>query len=109
MLLISKSKSKIVELKRVLNTEFDMKDLCNAKRILSMVIERNRKDNMLKVHQSSYLYKAVDKFGLSNSKFVNIPLADHFVLSKLQCPVNKSEMIQMEEVPGLILLILYLY
>ena len=41
----------------------------------------------------------MDKFGLLNSKFVKIPLAGHFVLSKLQCPVNESKMIQMEEVP----------
>ena len=43
MLLISKSKSKICELKKILNTEFYMKDLGNAKKILGMNIERKRK------------------------------------------------------------------
>ena len=43
MLHISKSKSKICELKKILNIEFDMKDLGNAKKILGMNIERNRK------------------------------------------------------------------
>ena len=99
MLLISNSKSKICELKMVLNTEFDMKDLGNAKRILGMVIERDREHNMLKVHQSSYLHKAVSKFGVLNSKMVAVPLAGLFVLSKLQCPVNESEFLQMEEIP----------
>ena len=45
MLLISKSKSKICELKKILNTDFYMKDLGNAKKILGMNIERNRKGN----------------------------------------------------------------
>ena len=47
------------------------------------------------MHQSAYLKKVVSKFGLLNCK----PLASHFILSKLQCPVNDSEILEMEDIP----------
>ena len=50
ILLINKSKSKISELKSMLNTNFDMKDLGPARKVLGMVIERNRSKNNLKIH-----------------------------------------------------------
>ena len=50
ILLISKSKSKISELKSMLNTNFDMKDLGPTRKVLGMVIERNRSKNCLKIH-----------------------------------------------------------
>ena len=53
MLLISQSK--ISELKLILNAEFDMKDLGNARKILGMMIDRDRLKNKLKIHQYSYL------------------------------------------------------
>ena len=99
MLLISKSKPKIDELKRILSSEFDMKDLGKAKKILGMFIERNRDNGSLKIHQSSYLLKTVSKFGVSNAKLVSVPLAGHFILSKSQCPKSESEWLQMENVP----------
>ena len=57
-----------------------MKDLGHAKKILGMVIERNRSTNMLKIQQTDYLHKAISKFGVSNCKPVSVPLAGHFVL-----------------------------
>ena len=99
ILLISKSKSKITELKSMLNTNFDMKDLGPARKILGMVIERNRGKNLLKIHQHDYLLKAVQKFGMSNCKTVNTPLGGHFILSKAQCPSSDSEKLKMELIP----------
>jgi len=66
----------------MLNTNFDMKDLGPARKILGMVIERNRSKKLLKIHQHDYLLKAVQKFGMSNCKPVNTPLGGHFILSK---------------------------
>lgn len=53
MLLISKLKSKIDELKEILGVEFDMKDLRIVKKILGMVIDREKSKNKLKIHQST--------------------------------------------------------
>lgn len=99
MLLISKSKSKIIELKVRLNSEFDMKDLGVAKKILGMFINRDRSKSTLKIHQKSYLQKLVSKFGMYDCKHVSMPLANHFVLSQSQCPKSPAKTIQMETVP----------
>lgn len=50
MLLISKSKFKIDELKKILGAEFDMKDLGIGKKILGMVIDRDKSKTKLKIH-----------------------------------------------------------
>ena len=41
-------------MKDLLKFEFDMKDLENAKKILGMVIKRNRPENRLNVSQEAY-------------------------------------------------------
>ncbi|XP_031285901.1 secreted RxLR effector protein 161-like [Pistacia vera] len=99
MLLISRSKSRIQDLKKKLSSEFDMKDLGNAKKILGMVISRDRRNNCLKLEQSAYLHKLVNKFSMADSKSVSMPLANHFMLSKDQCPKTEAEMIKMNDIP----------
>ena len=99
MLIISKSKSLICKLKEKLSAEFEMKDLGNAKKIIGMQIDRNRHKCELRVHQCSYMHKLVEKFGMADAKPVTIPLANHFTLSKSQCPRTELEMIKMEHIP----------
>ncbi|GAB2269654.1 hypothetical protein Dimus_038780 [Dionaea muscipula] len=101
MLLISKSISLIEKFKHKLNSEFDMKDLGHAKKILGMEIERDRKLGELKLHQTSYIKRVCSKFKIDNSKPVSLPLAGHFILSKLQSPKTDSEKLKMESVPYL--------
>ena len=83
----------------MLSTNFDMKDLGPATKILGMTIERNRGNFSLKVHQNDYLMKTVKKFGMHICKPVSVPLAGHFVLTKSQIPTSNSEVIKMENVP----------
>ena len=61
ILIISKSKEKISELKAMLNTNFDTKDLGSARKILGMIIERDRSKSSLKIQQHDYLIKAVQR------------------------------------------------
>ena len=76
-----------------------MKDFGCARKILGMMIDRDRNRSKLKIHQYSYLHKSVLKFGLSTCKSVSVPLAAHFILSKGQCPSIESEQIQMDNIP----------
>ncbi|CAM8981667.1 unnamed protein product [Rhodiola kirilowii] len=76
-----------------------MKDLGKARKILGMIIERNRSDRFLKIHQKPYLEKVIAKYGNMNSKSVKVPLAPHFLLSKSQSPKTDSEIVRMETVP----------
>ncbi|CAM8931648.1 unnamed protein product [Rhodiola kirilowii] len=70
-----------------------------VRKILGMIIERNRDMHWLKVHQRPYLERLVSKYGLKDCKSVPVPLAPHFVLSKSQCPKSNSEYFKMEHVP----------
>ncbi|CAM8990842.1 unnamed protein product [Rhodiola kirilowii] len=99
ILLISKSVNKIQKLKKDLSREFKMKDLGKARKILGMIIERNRNDCFLEIHQKPYLEKVIAKYGNLNSKPVKVPLAPHFLLSKSQSPKTDSEIVRMEIVP----------
>ncbi|KAK0606790.1 hypothetical protein LWI29_004429 [Acer saccharum] len=71
MLIASKEMSRIIDLKEKLKSEFDMKDLGNAKMILGMEIVRIRKENSLCLKQTNYLNKLVDRFAMRNCKPAN--------------------------------------
>ena len=62
----SKSMQDIQELKQKLNSEFEMKDLGEEKRILGMEMVRDRKNRKLFLTQSSYLKKVVQKLTCIN-------------------------------------------
>ena len=76
-----------------------MKDLGPVKKILGMIVERNRSKSKLKIHQHDYLLKTVKKIGMIECKSVSLPLAGHFILSKSQCPSYESEYLKMENIP----------
>lgn len=58
MLMVAKHMSNIDEVKKMLEREFDMKDLGPAKRILGMDIERDRAGGVLKLSQSRYVRRS---------------------------------------------------
>lgn len=60
-------------MKDLLNSEFDMKDYGSAKKILGMVITRDRSENKLVISQEAYLNKVKTKFGMKRTKSVNEP------------------------------------
>ncbi|KAL2465401.1 Reverse transcriptase Ty1/copia-type domain-containing protein [Abeliophyllum distichum] len=99
MLLISSCANQIKRLKSDLFSEFDMKDLGNAKRILGMEIIRNKDLLELKLNQTPYIHKILDRFAMSNAKEVNIPLGNHFIISKDNCPKSKEQLAEMKNVP----------
>jgi len=74
-----------------------MKDLGPARKVLGMVIERNKSTSCLKIHQYDYLLKVVQKFGMSSCKLVNIHLGGHFILFKSQYPSSDSEKLKKEK------------
>ncbi|CAM8943858.1 unnamed protein product [Rhodiola kirilowii] len=99
MLIVCKDLAAINDLKFQLNTNFEMKDLGSAKRIIGMQIKRIRKNNQLFLSQSYYLAKVVETFEMDKAKLVLTPVAGHFKLSKDQEPQNKEEKTYMERVP----------
>ncbi|KAH9743535.1 hypothetical protein KPL70_003339 [Citrus sinensis] len=99
MLIACKVREEIEALKHMLNSEFDMKDLGHAKKILGMEITRDRRKGTMFLSQKKYLEKVLNTFGMSNCKPVITPLASHFKLSNQQCPKSSEERQEMSKVP----------
>jgi len=57
ILIASKDKKHVCELKVLLNSEFEMKDLGDAKKILGMEIIRDKEGGTLTISQEGYLLK----------------------------------------------------
>ncbi|GKC84348.1 retrovirus-related pol polyprotein from transposon TNT 1-94 [Tanacetum coccineum] len=99
MLITCKSKAKIGSTKSLLKKEFDMKELGEAKKILSMEIVRDRSHKIMTVLQSGYVFKILNKFRIDNGKSVQMPLGGHFKLSLKDCPVRDCDVERMSKVP----------
>ncbi|KAH9698599.1 hypothetical protein KPL71_024065 [Citrus sinensis] len=99
MLVACKSREEITVLKNLLSSEFEMKDLGPAKKILGMEIKRDRSKGIMFLSQKKYLRRVLETFGMTSCKPVMTPIAIHFKLSSLQCPKTKEEKLEMTKIP----------
>ncbi|GKE92232.1 retrovirus-related pol polyprotein from transposon TNT 1-94, partial [Tanacetum coccineum] len=100
MLIASQSLDKIEKLKTRLKSEFEMKDLDEAKMILGMEIVRERKLRKLCLTQKQYLRRVLNRFRLNKqTKRVSTPLTSQFNISAAMSPKNYVERAYMEKVP----------
>ena len=92
MLITSKSRSAIDTLKKDLSSEFEMKDLGEAKKVLGMEITRDRRSGRVSLTQKGYLQKVLQRFNIGkDTKSVSTPLTSHFMLSAMMSPKNVEE------------------
>ena len=98
MLIAGSSIEEINNLKKQLFKQFAMKDLGAAKQILGMRIIRDKTNGILKLSQSKYMKKVLNRFNLNKAKPVSTPLGSHFKLSKEQSPKTEEEMDYMSKV-----------
>ncbi len=99
MLIAAKSKDEITTLKKHLSSEFEMKDLDAAKKILGMEITRGRHSGLLFLNQQSYIKKFVQRFIMHGAKPVSTSIAPHFKLSALQCASTDEGVEYISRVP----------
>ncbi|KAH9752632.1 hypothetical protein KPL71_014771 [Citrus sinensis] len=100
MLISSKNRDEIERLKKQLASEFKMKDLGDAQRILGMEIRRDKKNGSVWLTQKSYLKKVLKRLGMDDkTKPVCTSLAPHFKLSSSLCPRSQEERDYMARVP----------
>jgi len=79
MLIASKNRFAINKLKKDLSFKFEMKDLAEEKKVLSMEIKRNWKGGKISLIQKGYLKKVLQKFNINdNTKSINTLLAPRF-------------------------------
>ena len=74
MLIVGSNQAEIGKLKQSLHDKFVMKELGQARHILGMRIERNRKSKTLWLSQSDYIHKVLKRFNMDNAKPVSTPL-----------------------------------
>jgi len=92
MLISSKSRSAIDKLKKDLSSEFEMKHLGEAKKVLGMKIERDRRGGKVCLTQNGYLQKVLRRFNINgDTKSVSTPLAPHFKLKVIMSPTTIEE------------------
>ncbi|KAL2630871.1 hypothetical protein R1flu_015557 [Riccia fluitans] len=101
MLIPAKDKSEVEKVKTQLSTEFSMKDLDPAKRILGMEIHKDVKGGKLWVTQGNYARKVLERFNMLDVKPVGTPLANHFKhqFSAKFCPLDATEKGLMSKIP----------
>lgn len=83
----------------MLKSEFDMKDLGQARRILGMEICRDRGKGILTLSQKSYIAIVLQRFNMNKAKVVATPIGQHFKLSSSQSPQNEQERSEMDCIP----------
>ena len=76
-----------------------MKELGNARRILGIEIERDRKNGTLFLSKKSYIQKVLQRFNLFDSRPVLTRIVSHFKLSSSQSPQTEDERKLMQRVP----------
>ena len=75
MLIAGSDIQEINRLKKQLSSEFEMKDLGAAKKILGMSIARNKETGTLKLSQAKYIRKVLEKFSMADAKPRSTPWA----------------------------------
>ena len=80
MLIADKSKNEIRNLKKSLKSEFEMKDLGSASRILGIDIIRDMKKGTLKLTHKRYVGQILKTFGMEFCKPVITPTNTQFNL-----------------------------
>ena len=99
ILIAAKERSEVDKLKALLSSEFKMKDLGPAKRILGMRIKRDLQKGLLWLDQDKYGDKLLERFNMTDAKPVSTPLAPHFKLSAAFCPTTATEKGLMSKIP----------
>ena len=99
ILIASQSKTEIERLKQLLKSEFEMKDLGPARRILGMDILRERSKGTLRLSQERYLDQVLKTFGMQDASSVQTPIGSQFKLKAISKPEEAEQMRKMEGVP----------
>jgi len=99
ILLASSDVNLLLETKKFLSSNFDMKDLGEASFVLGIEIHRDRRKGVLGLSQKAYLEKVLKKYCMHASKSTFAPIVKGDSFGKHQCPKNQYELKQMKVVP----------
>jgi hypothetical protein len=99
ILLASSDVSLLLETKRFLSSNFDMKDLGEALFVLGIKIHRDRRKRVLGLSQKAYLEKVLKKFSMHACNSTSAPIVKGDKYGSFQSLRNQYEIDQMKSVP----------
>jgi hypothetical protein len=88
----------LLEIKRFLSSNFDMKDLSEASFVLRIEIQRDRRKGVLRLSQNAYLEKVLKKFSMHACNPTPAPIVKGNKYESFQSPRNQYEIDQMKSV-----------
>ena len=88
ILLASSDVNLLFETKKLLSSNFNMKDLSEASFVLGIEIHRDRRKGVLELSQKVYLEKILKKYSMHASKPTPAPIVKDDSFEKFQCPRN---------------------
>lgn len=94
ILIACTDEKEVCEFKVLLSTEFEIKDLGDAKKILGMEVVRDRVKGTLTTDQEDYMMRVLDKSGMDQTKSVGTLMGAYF---KLRAAMDKEYAEQCEE------------
>ncbi|GKE51959.1 retrovirus-related pol polyprotein from transposon TNT 1-94 [Tanacetum coccineum] len=100
MLVAAKDIEEVNKLKTFLNTEFDMKDLGAARKILGVEIIRDQKHGKLFLSYKSYIEMIISRFVMNSEKSINTPSSTNFCLSNACSPQSEAYMEYTSHIPS---------
>jgi hypothetical protein len=98
ILLASSDVSLLLETKRFLSSNFDMKDLGEASFVLGIEIHRDRRKCVLELSQKTYLENVLKKFSMHTCNPTPAPIVKDDKYERFQSPRNQYEIDQMKSV-----------
>jgi hypothetical protein len=99
ILLASSDINLLMEMKKFLSSNFDMKDLGEASFVLGIEIHRDRRNRVLGLSQKAYIEKVLKKFSMHACSPSPTPIVKGDRFREHQCPKNQYEIDRMKAVP----------
>ncbi|RVW92797.1 Retrovirus-related Pol polyprotein from transposon TNT 1-94 [Vitis vinifera] len=99
ILLASNDSDLLIEIKHMLSTHFNMKDLSKASYVLGIKILHDRANGVLKLSQRTYIEKILKRLNMHNCSSTKAPIVKGDKFSKAQCPQNDDEREEMRTIP----------
>jgi hypothetical protein len=99
ILLGSSDVSLLLETKRFLSSNFDIKDLGEASFVIGIEIHRDRRKGVLRLSQKAYLEKVLKKFSMHACNPTSAPIVKGNKYVSFQSRKNQYEIVEMKSVP----------
>jgi hypothetical protein len=98
ILLASSVVSLLRETKKLLSSNFDIKNLGEASYVLGIEIHQDMKNGVLGLSQKAYLEKVLKKYNMHKSNATPAPIVKGGSFGQFQCPKNQYEIDKMKVV-----------